>query len=260
MAQSTARPQNLSARIMHIGAKGIVFGVNSACASGAQAIGVGANLIASGLIDGAVVGGSDACHSLGYLSAWDSLSVVSSEICWPFAANRDGLSIGEGVAVLVLERHRAENLNRAVARLLGFGMSADAGEITSPQTEGMVGSMRAALISSGLRPKAIGYINAHGTGTRLNDLCETQAISDVFADCPDQPVISSTKPIHGHTMGAAGAIEAVNRREVPIQLLGIEDPEITIDPTSENADIDAPKYVMSNSFAFGGINCSLIFG
>jgi nodulation protein E len=252
-----------------IGARGPVFGVTSACASAAHAMLVGASMIRAGLVDVAVVGGTDSCFSEGYLRAWDALRVVSGDTCRPFSIGRKGLIVGEGAGMLVLERagRAAARGVRPAARYLGGGMSSDAGDLVAPDPVGMAGAIRNALADAGLAADAVDYINAHGTGTAANDRAEAAAIRAVFGDRDEQVAVSSTKSMVGHAMGASGAIEAIatiaalERGIVPptLNYLG-PDPEVGIDPTPDVARELAIDVALSNSFAFGGLNVALAFG
>ncbi len=252
-----------------IGARGPVFGVTSACASAAHAILIGADLISGGRVDVAVVGGTDSCYSEGYLRAWDALRVVSTDTCRPFSIDRGGLIVGEGAGVLVLERpgRAAARSGRAIAELLGAGMSCDAGDLVAPDPTGMALAMRGALAAAGLDAGAVDYINAHGTGTVANDRAESIAILDIFGGHAEPIPVSSTKSMVGHAMGASGAIEAIATLAamevgfVPPTLnhLG-PDPEIGIDPTPNVGRARSIAIALSNSFAFGGLNVSLAFG
>lgn len=252
-----------------IGARGPVFGVTSACASAAHAMIVGAGLIRGGLVDVAVVGGTDSCYSEGYLKAWDALRVVSPDTCRPFSTGRRGLIVGEGSAMVVLERsgRAAARGGRAVARFLGGGMSSDAGELVAPDPAGMAAAMANALRDAGLDPAAIDYVNAHGTGTAANDKSEAAAMIEVFGNRASHVPVSSTKSMVGHAMGASGAIEAIatlaalEHGVVPPTLgfLG-PDPDIPLDPVADGARTMPVGLAMSNSFAFGGLNVSLVFG
>lgn len=249
-------------------AKGPVMGITSACASGAQAIGMGFELLMSGVADIAIVGGADACATYSYLKAWESLGVVSKDTCRPFDQQRNGLTIGDGAGILVLERSDKFSCSPpALANMVGYGMSADAGNLTAPDQDGMAIAMKMAIDRSGISASQVGYVNAHGTGTKLNDLCEAKAIRSIFNSSPNQPYISATKPIHGHTMGATGAmeaiisIEALRRREIP-GTFGLEhiDPDCSgINILTNTTPSDSLTHILTNSFAFGGINCSLVF-
>ena len=252
-----------------IGARGPVFGITSACASSAHAMMVGAGLIRGGLVDVAVVGGTDSCWVEGFLRAWDGLRIVSADTCRPFSTGRRGLVIGEGSGILVLERagRAAARGRRPVARFLGGGMSSDAGDLVAPDKDGMAQAMRNALAEAGLEPDEVGYVNAHGTGTVANDRAEAAAIEAVVGGAGEPVSVSSTKSALGHAMGASGAIEAIatiaalEHGIIPPTLnhLG-PDPEIAIDPTPNVPRVRPIGAALSNSFAFGGLNAALAFG
>lgn len=250
---------------MKWGFQGPSYTVASACSSSNHAIGQAFWLVRGGVVDAAVCGGSDATFSLGILRAWEAMRVVSPESCRPFCQGRPGMILGEGAGMLVLEEW-----DRAVARgatihgeIRGFGMSADAHHITQPSGAGAVQAMRAALSDGGVAPEAVGYINAHGTGTTANDPVECQAIQQVFG--ARQPAISSTKSMHGHTLGAAGAIEAVatvlalqHGLLPPTANFTTQDAECPGDIIANAARRATVEYALSNSFAFGGLNAVLL--
>ncbi|MCE1236958.1 MAG: beta-ketoacyl-[acyl-carrier-protein] synthase family protein [Hyphomicrobiales bacterium] len=248
-------------------AKGPVFGVTSACASAGHAMIVGEGLIRAGIIDVAVVGGTDSCFEIGLLKAWEALRVVSTDTCRPFSINRKGLIMGEGAGVVVLERagRAAARKARVLGRWLGAGMSSDAGDIVAPDPEGMKAAIRAALADAGVEPSQVGWVNAHGTGTAFNDKCESAAVVDVFG--PAAPPISATKSQVGHAMGAAGAIEVIatlaglNHGVLPPTLgfLG-PDPECPVDAVTEGPRPAKIDVAIKNSFAFGGLNLSIVLG
>lgn len=252
---------------MEFGLRGPCFAIASACASATHAIGMAFQMIRAGQLDLAVTGGSDASISVGFMKAWEALRVLSPDGCRPFSLDRSGLVIGEGAACLVLE-----NYDRAAARgaeiygeILGFGMSADAGDLTAPDPAGAASAMRMALDDAGLAPDQIGYINAHGTGTRLNDRMEAAAIADVFGSRP--PPVSSTKSMIGHCLCAAGALEALAtvlalRDGVLPPTIGFRaaDPECALDCIPNTARAQRVAVAMSNSFAFGGLNAVLAIG
>jgi nodulation protein E len=251
-----------------IGAKGPVFGITSACASAAHAILLGHQFIRSGLIDVAVVGAADSSFGDGYLRGWDELRVVSPEACRPFSRGRRGLTIGEGAGVLVLERagRAARRGAKAHGRLLGGGMTCDAGELLNPDPAGMAAAMRAALADSGVEAADVDYVNAHGTGTIANDAAEARAIREIFDNRLEALAVSSTKSQIGHCMGASGGLEAIvtlaalAEGVVPptLNFLGV-DPNCGLEPTP-NAPIERRLNVaLSNSFAFGGLNATLAF-
>ena len=249
------------------GAKGPAFGVTSACASAAHAILLGATLIRSGAADVMLVGGADACFSDGYLRAWDALRAVSPETCRPFSIGRKGLVIGEGAAVFVLERagRAAARGLRPKAFLAGTGMGCDAGELTVPDENGMARSMSEAVADAGLRIEDVNYVNAHGTGTPINDRLEAAAIRSVFAPRREQPAVSSSKSVFGHAMGASGALEllatiaALENDVAPptLNFLG-PDPACDIDVTPNEPRRMSITAALSNSFAFGSLNVSLL--
>jgi nodulation protein E len=200
------------------------------------------------------------------LKAWEALRDVSPDTCRPFSRDRHGLILGEGAAMLVLEP-----LERARARgahvwgeIAGFGMSSDAHHITQPQTAGAARAMRAALADAAIAPEAIGYINAHGTGTPLNDATEVEAIRAVFGDHAAKLLVSSTKSMHGHALGAAGALEAaatlfaLHERVIPPSANFTEfDPACDLDVVPNKSRPVEIEWALSNSFAFGGLNAVL---
>ena len=251
---------------MRHGITGPCYTVSTACASAAHAIGQAFWMVRSGLVDMALTGGHEAPFTLGMLRGWESMRVVSPEPCRPFSKDRRGLTLGEGAAMFVLETLESAQARGAhmYAEISGFGMSADAGHITMPSADGAARAMRAALRDAGLAPEQIGYINAHGTGTAANDVTETQAIRDVF---PSPPPVSSTKSMHGHALGAAGALEAaatllaLDRGILPPTVnFGLADPDCPLDVIANVARSEQVDAALSNSFAFGGLNAVLAFG
>ena len=237
--------------------------VSTACSSSAKVFAAAARMIAAGLIDAAIVGGVDSL-CLTTLYGFNSLELLSSTPCRPFDADRNGLSVGEAAAFILLERP-ADSLDADAVLLLGTGESSDAHHMSSPHPEGLGArmAMETALKIAGLQPADIDYINLHGTATPSNDAAEGQAVATLFGR---QVPCSSTKGATGHTLGAAGGLEAiisalalqhgflpggVNTRRV--------DPDISIQYLTANRE-DAPRRVLSNSFGFGGTNCSLILG
>jgi nodulation protein E len=251
---------------MRYGAKGPCFAVSSACSSASQAIGLGLQLIRAGMIDTCLVGGSEALLTPATFRAWESLRVMTSTLCRPFSRNRNGMVLGEGAGILVLEAEETALARGAVplAVLAGYGTSSDAGDIVRPDPDGAARCMALALEDAGLEPEDIGYVNAHGTGTILNDSCETIALENVFGAALDGIAISSTKPIHGHALGAAGAIEliiaacALRDQIAPPTINWLEpDPGCIADPVPNQARPRSIRAALSNSFAFGGINACL---
>jgi nodulation protein E len=249
------------------GFRGPVYTVATACSSSNHALGQAFWMVRSGAARAAVAGGCDATFTLGLLRAWEAMRVVSPDTCRPFSRDRSGMILGEGAAMLVLERMDDARARGAeiLGEVRGFGMSSDAHHITQPSGDGAARAMRAALADADLAPDAIGYINAHGTGTSVNDPVECQAIANVFgAHCS---AISSTKSMHGHTLGAAGAIEAVAtlvslRRGLlpPTANFTEPAPDCPGDIVHGEAREARVRYAMSNSFAFGGLNAVLVLG
>jgi nodulation protein E len=253
---------------MEYGLHGPAYTISTACSSSAHAIGNALWMVRSGAAPLAIAGGSEAPLFLGGLKAWEAMRVVSPDTCRPFSAKRSGMVLGEGGAMLVLEP-----LERALARgakplaeIVGFGMSADACHVTQPSAEGAARAIRAALRDGGLAPEQVGYINAHGTATEANDRMETQAIHAVFDGHAANLAISSTKSTHGHTLGAAGAIEAVATIQalrngmLPPTMNYLEpDPECDLDVVPNQARAAEVDVALSQSFAFGGLNAVLAF-
>lgn len=248
------------------GLQGPTFVIASACASGTHAIGIGAELIKSGLADVAVVGGAEAPLNRGTLLAWESMRILAPDVCRPFSKGRLGLLLGEGAGILVLEsaEHARGRSAPALARLAGFACSADAADMFNPSEEGMALVMAASLKAGGLVPEDVDYINAHGTGTLANDRAETVAIKTVFG--AKVPPISASKSVTGHGLGAAGGIEAVatilalQKGEIPPTANYLEpDPECDLDYVPNVARAARLRVALSNSFAFGGLNASLVF-
>lgn len=246
---------------------GPCFTVTSACSSASQSIGIGLQLVRAGIIDRAIVGGSEACITPATMKAWEMLRVLSPDASRPFSKNRNGMILGEGAGIVILESEAAlaERAGTPLAWLAGYGTSSDARDIIQPDVEGAVSSMQAALEDAGLSPDAIGYINAHGTGTALNDINEAAALRRVFGEAIDTIPVSSSKPVIGHTLGASGGLEliislkALLTNTVPPQINFTEpDPKCPLYLPVGGA-IERPlSAVLSNSFAFGGINATLI--
>ena len=253
---------------MDLGLTGPSFAISSACASAGHAIGQALAILRSGQADLALAGGSEAPFSHAGLKGWDALRVIAPDTCRPFSRDRKGMILGEGGAMLVLEDLESARTRgaRVYAELAGAGYSADAHHITQPSVAGPARAMRAALADAGLAPEAVGYINAHGTGTIGNDPVETRAIREVFGARASAVAVSSTKSMHGHTLGAAGALEAVatalalHYGVLPptANYLG-PDPECDLDVVSNSAREQRLEAALSNSFAFGGLNAVLGF-
>lgn len=250
------------------GVRGPSFAVSSACATGAHAIGVSAELIKSGAADVAFAGASEAILCYGALEAWKAMHILSDETCRPFSKNRKGLVIGEGAGVLILEEesHAKKRGAEILCRLAGFGMNADGKDMINPDVNGAAGAMSLALKDINISDPSRVYVNAHGTGTLLNDPTETKAIRSVFGDGADALAVSSTKSMHGHLLGAAGGIEAV--AAILALREGVVPPTVNYDEPDPECDLDyVPNeakerdiaVALSNSFAFGGLNAVTAF-
>jgi nodulation protein E len=250
---------------MEFGIHGPVFTISTACSSANHAIGQAFWLVRNGVVDAAITGGSEAPFSFGLLKAWEAMRVISPDTCRPFSKNRQGMILGEGAAMLVLESLEHAQARGANIRgeIVGFGMSSDASHITKPSADGAALAIKNALRDAQINPQQVGYINAHGTGTPVNDSMESAAIKDVFGDTV---AVSSTKSMHGHALGAAGALEAV------ATLLALQDallpptanftecdPECDVDVIANEPRQQQAEFAISNSFAFGGLNAVLAF-
>jgi nodulation protein E len=247
---------------------GATFTTSTACSSANHAIGQAFWLIRQGTLDCALAGGSEAPIVPGHLKAWEGMRVVAPDTCRPFSKNRAGLILGEGAAMLVLETWEQARARGAkiYAELAGFGMSADAHHLTNPLPEGAARAMNDALYDAGLSREQINYVNAHGTGTLANDSTETRALRQVFASHADNVAVSSTKSMHGHTLGAAGALEAaatvlaLRGDFIPPTANFLErDPACDLDVVPNEARAAEIEAALSNSFAFGGLNAVLAF-
>ena len=251
---------------LEMGLRGPVFAVASACASANHALAQALMLLQSGAAEVALAGGTEACITVGTVKAWEAMRVLADDTCRPFSRDRHGLVLGEGAGVFVLETldHARRRGATVLAELAGAGMSADAADIVMPDAGGAARAMRAALAQAGLAPQDVGYVNAHGTGTQANDPTETRAIRAVFGAHADTLAVSSTKSMHGHALGAGGAIElvavigALREGVLPptINYLG-PDPECNLDVVPNVARRQPVAAALSNSFAFGGLNAVL---
>ena len=248
--------------------RGPAFAISSACASGAHAIGVCADLIRNGSADVGIAGASEAILTYGALEAWTAMHILADETCRPFSKNRNGLVIGEGAGILVLEEenHARERGAEILARIAGFGMNADGKDMINPSAEGAAGAMKSALEGITIKDPAGVYINAHGTGTLMNDPTETKAVRSVFGADADELIISSTKSMHGHLLGAAGGIETI--AAILALREGVAPPTVNYDEPDPACDLNyAPNeaiardfdLALSNSFAFGGLNAVVAF-
>jgi nodulation protein E len=251
---------------MQCGLRGPSFVVASACASATHAIGLAFQMVRSGMVDCAVTGGTEACVTFGTVRAWEAMRVMAPDTCRPFSKDRKGLVLGEGAAMVVLEpleRAKARGAN-ILCEIVGFGMTADAADLTAPDLGGMTRAMQGALDDAKLAPEDIQYVNAHGTGTAINDETETKALRKVFGEHADKLAVSSTKSMVGHALGAAGALEmvamamAVRDDVAPptINYLG-PDPACDLDWVPNEARQMPINAAISNSFAFGGLNAVL---
>jgi nodulation protein E len=248
---------------MEFGVTGPVYSVSTACSSANHAIGQAFWMVKNGMTDAALAGGCESVYSYGFLKAWEAMRVVSSDTCRPFSKDRKGLILGEGAGMMVLENWDAAGARGATiyGEIAGFGMSSDAYHITQPSSDGAARAMRAALLDASL--DRVGYVNAHGTGTVANDTTEIAAIRSVLGD---RVLVSSTKSMHGHALGAAGALEAV--ATVLTLRHGIIPPTANFRECDPDCDLDIVpneprradiEYALSNSFAFGGLNAVLAF-
>ncbi|WP_420409153.1 beta-ketoacyl-[acyl-carrier-protein] synthase family protein [Hoeflea sp.] len=243
------------------------FAVSSACSSGTQAIGLGIQMVRHGLVDRALVGGSEASLTSAVMKSWELMRVLSPDTCRPFSKDRNGLVLGEGAGIFVIESEACAQARNAkpLAWISGYGTSSDAKDIIQPDEHGAARAMQLALEDAGLAPGDIGYVNAHGTGTILNDINETAAIKRVFGDETANVPVSSVKQLIGHTLGASGALEfAVTVRSLieracpPHTNLSEADPRCDLYLPPESVELAPSKAVLCNSFAFGGVNASLI--
>lgn len=260
----SAPPSQLSIRY---GATGPCFTVASACSSATQAIGIGMHLIRSGLVDRAIVGGTEDCISNSAMLAWEALRVLTPDFCRPFSKGRNGMVLGAGAAVFVLEEAEVARARgaEALVEIAGYGTSTDAKDPVRPDARGAAACMNNALADASVEAEEIDYVNAHGTGTTANDSTESEALGIVFGNRLSLLPISSTKPIHGHGLGAGGALElvvtigAVRENVAPPTINWREaDVKCPVDPVPNEARPIPIRTAMTNSFAFGGINASLV--
>lgn len=256
------------------GLRGPLLNVSTACSSSASSIGEAYRAIRHGYADVIVAGGSEALITGGNLRAWDAMQALAhadasdpARSCKPFSANRRGIVLGEGAGALVLESedHANERGARVYAEVAGYGNAADATHISRPDPDGQARAMCAALTEAELTPAEIGYVNAHGTATLIGDVVETSAIARVFNDVARDVAISSTKALHGHLMGATGAVEMI--AAITALVRGIVPPTAHLDCPDPKCHLDYVPHdprplhqdaVMSNSFGFGGMNAVLV--
>ena len=253
---------------MEFGLTGATYTMSTACSSANHAIGNAFWLVRQGTLDAAITGGSEAPLTFGNLKAWEAMRVVSQDTCRPFSKDRSGMILGEGGAMFVIESldSALERGAKIYAEITGFGMSADAHHLTMPLAEGAAKAMRGALIDGNTAPETVSYINAHGTATQANDAMESNAIRLVFGEHTDKIHVSSTKSMHGHALGAAGAIEAAatvlglhHKLLPPTANFNEPDPECNLNVIKNEAFASLTEAALSNSFAFGGLNAVLAF-
>ncbi|WP_074257611.1 beta-ketoacyl-[acyl-carrier-protein] synthase family protein [Vannielia litorea] len=251
---------------MEYNLKGPSYSVSTACASSNHAMGQAFHMVRSGASRAMVTGGSEAMLSFGGVKAWEGLRVMSKDACRPFSANRNGMVQGEGAAVFVFEEleHARKRGAEILAEVVGFAMSSDAADIVMPSKQGAARAVRGALRDGGINPSEVGYINAHGTGTAANDKTECAVVADVFGSHADKLMISSTKSMHGHLIGGTGAVELLAcimalRDGIIAPTIGYEepDPECALDVVPNVAREARVDTVLSNAFAFGGLNAVL---
>lgn len=263
----------ISAAVSHVtmdlGISGPSFNIASACSSANHAIGTAFQMIRAGMADVVVTGGTEAVLTFGTMKGWEAMRILAPDTCRPFARGRKGLVIGEGAAVLVLEnRDRARSRGASIlGEILGYGAGADAGDLIMPSQEGAFAAIRACLEDARLMPDEIEYINAHGTGTKMNDVVETRAIRGIFGPHAERLAVSSTKSMMGHALGAAGALEIV--ATVLAMAGGFIPPTANYDGADAECDLDyVPNNArpaqfttaLSNAFGFGGLNAILAIG
>ena len=246
--------------------KGPSFTVSTACASSNHAMAQAFQMVRSGIAPVMVTGGSEAMLCFGGIKAWEGLRVMSHDACRPFSANRNGMVQGEGAGIFIFEGYEQAKARGAeiLAEIIGFAMSSDAADIVMPSQQGAARAIEGALQDAGLNPEDVGYINAHGTGTAANDKTECAAVADVFGAHADKLMISSTKSMHGHLIGATGAVELLAcimavRDGVIAPTIGYQepDPECALDVVPNQAREASVAVALSNAFAFGGMNAVL---
>ncbi|SFP27773.1 beta-ketoacyl-[acyl-carrier-protein] synthase family protein [Tranquillimonas alkanivorans] len=251
---------------MEYNLKGPTYTVATACSSSNHAMGQAFHMIRSGMSPVMITGGSESMLCFGGVKAWEGLRVMSKDACRPFSLGRNGMVQGEGAGVFVFEEYEHAKKRGAdiLAEVVGFAMTSDAADIVMPSKQGAARTIAAALEDARVSPEAVGYINAHGTGTAANDKTECAAVADVFGHHADNLMISSTKSMHGHVIGGTGAIELLAcvmavRDGVIAPTIGYEepDPECALDVVPNQAREAKVDVVVSNAFAFGGLNAVL---
>ncbi|MFU8883254.1 MAG: beta-ketoacyl-[acyl-carrier-protein] synthase family protein [Rhodobacterales bacterium] len=251
---------------MEYNLRGPSFTVSTACASSNHAMAQAFQMVRSGMSPVMITGGSESMLCFGGIKAWEGLRVMSRDACRPFSANRNGMVQGEGAGVFVFEDYDHARARGAeiMAEVAGFAMSSDAADIVMPSKQGASRAIAGALKDAGIAPDQVGYINAHGTGTAANDKTECAAVADVFGPHADRLMISSTKSMHGHLIGATGAVELLAcimalRDGVIAPTIGYQefDPECALDVVPNEAREAKVDVALSNAFAFGGLNAVL---
>ena len=246
--------------------KGPSFTVATACASSNHAMAQAFQMVRMGIAPVMITGGSESMLCFGGVKAWEGLRVMSKDACRPFSANRNGMVQGEGAGVFVFEdyEHARARGAETLCEVVGFAMSSDAADIVMPSKNGAARAMAGALADAKVNADQVGYINAHGTGTAANDKTECAAVADVFGPHADRLMISSTKSMHGHLIGGTGAVELLAcimalRDGVIAPTIGYEepDPECALDVVPNEARDAQVDVVLSNAFAFGGMNAVL---
>jgi len=251
---------------MRHGIVGPAFSIASACSSANHAMGTAFGMVRQGQSDVVITGGSEATITLGALKSWEALRVVAPDTSRPFCVDRKGMVIGEGAGIVVFENleHAKARGAKIYAEVAGFGMSSDAGDLVMPSAEGAARALRGALEDGGLNPEDVDYVNAHGTGTPANDGTETKAIHMAFGEHAKSLAVSSTKSLHGHALGAAGALEIIATMAAfemdllpPTANFTEADPACDLDYVPNHARAMRVRAAVSNSFAFGGLNAVL---
>ena len=258
----------VSAVAMQFGIHGPVFATSSACASSAHAVVQGAGLIQTGMVDVAIVGGSEAIATPGCMSGWQAIQALAGATCRPFSKDRDGMVMGDGGAVLILEDwdHATARGAEIIGEYLGAGMTSDAYHLTQPSLEGTSGAIRQAVRAAGLEDAEEVLISAHGTGTPLNDKNEAASIKAVFGDRAMRHPVIATKSAHGHLIGGSAALQAVIALKAlkaglapPVLNFNEPDPECDVDVVVGQVRPIRAKHALVNAFAFGGLNVSMAF-
>lgn len=248
---------------MEYNLKGPSFTVSTACASSNHAMAQAFAMVRSGMAPAMVTGGSESMLCFGGVKAWEGLRVMSRDACRPFSANRNGMVQGEGAGIFVFEDYDHARARGAdiLCEVAGFAMTSDASDIVMPSKAGAARAMQGALQDARINADEVGYINAHGTGTAANDKTECAAVADVFGPHADRLMISSTKSMHGHLIGGTGAVELLAcimalRDGVIAPTIGYQepDPECALDVVPNEARDADVSVVLSNAFAFGGLN------